>query len=53
MDLTAEHGRHPRRAKPLSDWEQVIVQVTAPANQRNVIAKPYNQLDRLLWQPSS
>jgi hypothetical protein len=45
MGFAAEHGGDTLRAKPLGDWEEVVVQVPAAVNQRLVVGQPNGQLD--------
>ena len=46
MNLPAEHGRYPRRAQPLREREEVVIQIPATARQWQLVAKPDVELDR-------
>ncbi len=46
VNLTAEHGRYARRAQPLREREEVVIQVPATVRQCQLAAKPDGELDR-------
>jgi hypothetical protein len=46
MNLAAEHGCYARRAQPLRERKEVIIQVPAAAGQWQLIGKPDGELDR-------